>query len=168
MNTKYSQWSELLDEAKAAHNVKSDAALAKLLGKTRSHLSAVRVGDKNLSIETAEKLFVLLGIDINDYVHKIFMPIRNEKSKEKLEPQIKDIRTALIERSEGICELCENTMPFCLPDGSPFIELAYVEQGASDDKYQACNFAALCPNCYKQLHVLKRDIDIDKLLKKIK
>jgi transcriptional regulator with XRE-family HTH domain len=168
MNAKYSQWSELLDEAKAAHNVKSDAALAKLLGKTRSHLSAVRVGDKNLSIETAEKLFVLLGIDINDYVHKIFMPIRNEKSKEKLEPQIKDIRTALIERSEGICELCENAMPFCLPDGSPYIELAYVEQGASDDKYQACNFAALCPNCHKLLHVLKRDIDIDKLLKKIK
>jgi len=168
MNTKYSQWSELLDEAKAAHNVKSDAALAKLLGKTRSHLSAVRVGDKNLSIETAEKLFVLLGIDINDYVHKIFMPIRNEKSKEKLEPQIKDIRTALIERSEGICELCEKPMPFGLPDGDPYFELAYIEQGASDDKYQDCNFAALCPNCHRQLDVLKNKADIKKLITKIK
>tara|TARA_R110001583_G_scaffold48733_5_gene152546 strand:- start:7365 stop:7871 length:507 start_codon:yes stop_codon:yes gene_type:complete len=168
MNAKYSQWNELLDEAKIAHNVKSDAALAKLLGKTRSHISAVRVGDKNLSIETAEKLFTLLGLDINDYIHKIFMPIRNEKSKERLEPQIKELRTTLLERSGGICELCEKTMNFNLPDGSPYIELAYIEQDASDDKYQACNFAALCPNCHKLLHLLKRDIDIDKLLKKIK
>jgi hypothetical protein len=169
MNTnKYSQWNELLDEAKNAHNLKSDAALAKLLGKTRSHLSAVRVGDKNLSIETAEKLFVLLGLDINDYVHKMFMPIRNEKSKERLEPQIKQLKAALLDRSRGACELCENTMPFCLPDGSPFIELGYVEQGASDDKYQACNFAALCPNCHRQVDVLKREVDISKLLSKIK
>lgn len=168
MNAKYSQWNELLDEAKIAHNVKSDAALAKLLGKTRSHISAVRVGDKNLSIETAEKLFVLLGLNINDYVHKIFMPIRNEKSRERLEPQIKELRTSLIERSKGMCELCDIAMPFVLPNGSPYIELAYIEHGASDDKYQACNFAALCPNCHKLLHLLKRDIDIDKLLKKIK
>lgn len=168
MNTKYSQWNELLDEAKIAHNVKSDAALAKLLGKTRSHISAVRVGDKNLSIETAEKLFILLGLDINDYVHKIFMPIRNEKSKEKLEPQIKELRAALIERSKGICELCERAMPFVLPDGLPYIELAYLEQDASDNKYESCNFAALCPNCHKLLDILKRDTDIDKLLKKIK
>ncbi|PKI12763.1 helix-turn-helix domain-containing protein [Colwellia sp. 12G3] len=168
MNAKYSQWNELLDEAKIAHNVKSDAALAKLLGKTRSHISAVRVGDKNLSIETAEKLFVLLGIDIDDYVHKIFMPIRNEKSKERLEPQIKELRAALLERSGGICELCEKFMPFCLPDGSPYTELAYIEQGASADKYQACNFAALCPNCHRQLDVLKNKADIKRLLTKIK
>jgi len=168
MNNKYSQWNELLDEAKIAHNVKSDAALAKLLGKTRSHISAVRVGDKNFSIETAEKLFVLLGLNINDYVHKMFMPIRNLKSKDKLEPQIKELRTALIERSGGICELCEKFMPFCLPDGSPYTELAYIEQGASDDKYQACNFAALCPNCHRQLDVLKNKNDIKRLLTKIK
>jgi len=55
-----------------------------------------------------------------------------------------------------------------LPDGSPFFELAYVEQGASGNKYEKCNFAALCPNCHRQLDVLKKDIDIDKLLKKIK
>ena len=168
MNTKYSQWTELLDETKAAYNIKSDAALAKLLGKTRSHISAVRVGDKNLSIETAEKLFILLGLDINDYVHKMFMPIRNEKIKERLEPQIKQLKAALLDRSKGACELCENTMPFCLPDGSPYIELAYIEQGASDDKYQACNFAALCPNCHRQLDVLKNIADIKKLLTKIK
>jgi transcriptional regulator with XRE-family HTH domain len=168
MNTKNSPWNELLDQTKAVHNIKSDAALAKLLGKTRSHISAVRGGDKNLSIETAEKLFILLGLDINDYVHKIFMPIRNEKSRERLEPQIKELRTSLIERSKGMCELCDIAMPFVLPNGSPYIELAYIEHGASGDKYQACNFAALCPNCHKQLHVLKRDVDIKKLLSKIK
>lgn len=168
MSDKFSQWSELLDEAKKIHNIKSDASLAKLIGKTRSHISAVRVGDKSISIETAEKLFTLVGIDIHDYVHELFMPIRSAKNRKKIEPHIQQLKADLLDRSNGICELCEMAMPFVLPDGSPFFELAYVEQGASENKFENGNFAALCPNCHRQLDVLKRDIDIDKLLKKIK
>jgi transcriptional regulator with XRE-family HTH domain len=168
MNYKYSQWNELLDEAKATHNISSDAALAKLLGKTRSHISAVRLGDKSLSIETAEKLLEILGLDIDDYVHKMFMPIRSEKNKLKLEPHIQQLKASLLKRSNGVCELCEHSMPFILPNGSPYFELAYIEQGASDDKYQDCNFAALCPNCHRQLDILNKEEDIKKLLAKIK
>ncbi len=168
MSDKFCQWNELLDEVKKIHNIKSDASLAKLIGKTRSHISAVRVGDKNISIETAEELFTLVGIDITDYVHELFMPIRSAKNRQKIEPYIQQLKTSLLKRSNGVCELCEHPMPFILPNGSAYFELAYVEEDASDDKYEDCNFAALCPNCHRQLDILKKEEDINKLLAKIK
>jgi transcriptional regulator with XRE-family HTH domain len=160
-------WDVILDEVKKVYELKSDNALAEKLGKTRSFISAVRVGRKNISIEIAEQLFHLLGMNIDDYVHPLFLPLKNIKNTEQ-GIQLHKIRESLIKRSAGYCELCEKPAPFILSDQSPYLESAFIEQDASSNKYEECNFAALCPNCNRQLDILKREEDIKKLLAKIK
>jgi hypothetical protein len=165
-SNKASTWNELLDEVKSAYNLTSDTALADKLGKTRSFISAVRVGRKAISIETAEVIFNLTGRDINNYIHPLFQPSKclgpTNGSLSLIE-----LRSALLKRSKGICELCESSMPFPLPDGTPFFEMALIEKKRDVLKVTEQSYAALCPNCHKKLDVLHLEEDREIIIKKL-
>jgi plasmid maintenance system antidote protein VapI len=165
-SNKMSTWNELLDEVKSAYDLKSDTKLAEKLGKTRSFISAVRVGRKAISIETAEVIFNLTGRDINNYIHPLFQPSKDIETT-NCSLNLVELRAALLKRSEGICELCESSMPFPLPDGTPFFEMALIDQEASKVTLNENNYAALCPNCQKKLNILKSEDDFEKIVRKI-
>lgn len=165
-SNKVSTWNELLDEVKSAYDLKSDTALADKLGKTRSFISAVRVGRKAISIETAEVIFNLTGRDINNYIHPLFQPSKSlEPTNRSL--SLIELREALLKRSKGICELCESSMPFSLPDGTPYIEVTLIEQNQDVLKLTEQSFAALCPNCHKKLDVLHIEEDREIIIKRL-
>ena len=70
-------------------------------------------------------------------------------------------------RTNGICDLCGNKAPFNDKFGFPYLEEHHVitlADGGPDDIY---NTVAICPNCHRKMHVLKRKRDMDKLQGKI-
>lgn len=70
-------------------------------------------------------------------------------------------------RANGICDLCGNKAPFNDKFGFPYLEEHHVitlADGGPDDIY---NTVAICPNCHRKMHVLKRKRDLDKLQSKI-
>ena len=70
-------------------------------------------------------------------------------------------------RANGICDLCGKEAPFNDKSGFPYLEEHHVitlADGGPDDIY---NTVAICPNCHRKMHVLKRKRDMDKLQGKI-
>jgi predicted transcriptional regulator len=157
---KLDAWCQLLDKAKSAHSINSDAELARRLEVTRSYISALRVGRKNISIEVAEKLFELIGIEIREHVDMLFLP--ETYYKEGItEPQILVQRQYVLDRANGRCELCNSEAPFKLKDGSNYLEFSVIKQ--EEKKVEA----ALCPNCHKKLILLNSESDKQRLLTNI-
>ena len=70
-------------------------------------------------------------------------------------------------RAGGICDLCGNNAPFNDRSGYPYLEEHHVitlADGGPDDIY---NTVAVCPNCHRKMHALKRKKDLNKLQSKI-
>ncbi|WP_319525956.1 HNH endonuclease [uncultured Desulfosarcina sp.] len=66
-------------------------------------------------------------------------------------------------RSNGVCQLCDRTAPFCNKMNEPYLELHHIRalgQGGADT---IANTVALCPNCHKKMHVLNLSEDRKKL-----
>ncbi len=71
-------------------------------------------------------------------------------------------------RARGICDLCDMNAPFNDKDGKQYLECHHVimlSKGGPDAYY---NTVALCPNCHRKMHILKRSKDLAKLKSKIK
>lgn len=70
-------------------------------------------------------------------------------------------------RAKGICDLCCKEAPFKDKNGNPYLEEHHVitlSEGGPDGIY---NTVAICPNCHRQLHILNKKEDKDKLKKAI-
>ena len=67
--------------------------------------------------------------------------------------------------SSGVCELCGQPAPFKMPDGSPYLETHLIKWVSQGGAAEITNIVALCPNCHAKIHVLNRDVDIEKLKK---
>lgn len=74
-----SRWSPLLDEVKRRHQLSSDAALGRLLGVTRSFISAVRSNRKNVSLELGLSVFRHLDRAITHQDLVLFLPLRGQR-----------------------------------------------------------------------------------------
>lgn len=146
-------WARHLDALKQLKGLSSDMALASFLGVTRSFISAVRTGRKNVSAELGERIFDLLGKEVSAEDVEIFKPLRVQR-REAAPKRVEAVEAAKARaRAAGHCELCGAPAPFKTPAGEPYLEICAVaapEAGGSGD---ATKFVALCPNCNRQLAV---------------
>ena len=69
-----------------------------------------------------------------------------------------------LRRANGICELCEQPAPFCKSNGEPYLEVHHIHHLADGGEDAIENAVALCPNCHRMMHFLKRKSDIDMLI----
>jgi 5-methylcytosine-specific restriction protein A len=62
------------------------------------------------------------------------------------------VKAFVLQRSNGVCELCKNKGPFKIKDGNWFLEvhhLIFIALGGEDTIF---NTVAVCPNCHRELH----------------
>lgn len=71
-------------------------------------------------------------------------------------------------RANGKCQLCGQSAPFNDKDGDPYLECHHIQWLSEDGSDSPDNTAALCPNCHRKMHILNREEDREKLLKKAK
>ena len=67
------------------------------------------------------------------------------------------------ERAQGVCQLCGMPAPFEDEKGDPYLEshhIVWLSEGGEDT---SANTVALCPNCHRRMHVLKRPQDVKML-----
>jgi len=69
-----------------------------------------------------------------------------------------------LRRANGICELCEQPAPFNKPSGEPYLEVHHIHHLADGGEDTIENAVALCPNCHRMMHSLRRKSDIDLLI----
>jgi 5-methylcytosine-specific restriction protein A len=62
------------------------------------------------------------------------------------------VRADVLDRSEGLCELCRKAAPFHKENGEPFWEVHHIEFLAEGGADTVENAVALCPNCHREAH----------------
>ena len=65
--------------------------------------------------------------------------------------------------ANGVCALCNQPAPFKDTSSKPYLEthhIIWLSEGGADS---IANTVALCPNCHRRMHVLKRQEDVTKL-----
>lgn len=70
--------------------------------------------------------------------------------------------------SKGYCDLCHKLAPFNNKDGTPYLECHHVVMLSDQGTDTVNNAVALCPNCHRQVHLLKCPSDNDRLRDRIK
>jgi 5-methylcytosine-specific restriction enzyme A len=71
-------------------------------------------------------------------------------------------------RANGLCQLCKNKAPFKDKFGKPFLEAHHIVWLSKMGEDSVGNTVALCPNCHRMMHTLKRKSDIELLTRQIK
>ncbi len=61
------------------------------------------------------------------------------------------------------CELCEEPAPFTNKNGEPYLETHHIIWLSKEGPDTIENTTALCPNCYRKMHVVESEEDIEKL-----
>jgi len=160
-----SGWSPLLDQLKEKERLKSDAALARLLGVTRSFISAVRANRKNISPELGEKIFELLGKQVSKEDIEIFKPLRLQMIGRGRRTNFQ-ARASVLARSKGFCELCGSAAPFLTLGGEPYLEIHHIFPISSGGAEGVESLVALCPNCHRKVEMRPSEDDAKILLAK--
>lgn len=160
-----SGWAPLLDQLKIKDKLTSDAALAAQLGVTRSFISAVRTGRKNISVELGETIFMRLGKRISDEDLDLFKPLRLLRTRETRRPDPR-VTSRVRERAAGKCELCRCAAPFLTLAGEPYLEIHHIVPHSDGGTHSAANMVALCPNCHRKVELCPSDADTETLLRR--
>lgn len=157
-------WSALLDELKDKESLASDAKLATAIGVSRGYICSVRKGRKNVSLELAKTIFSRLGraFDITK-MERLFVPMKVRSYTTNMNA----IRSQVITRASGHCQLCGGKAPFKASDGSPYLELHHLVPLSSGGSDTVENLVALCPNCHRKIEVCP-NADDDQILKLLK
>lgn len=62
------------------------------------------------------------------------------------------VKADVLQRANGVCELCNYDAPFTKDDGSPFLEVHHIKPLAEKGPDIVENAVALCPNCHREAH----------------
>ena len=158
-------WSVHLDELKVREKLRSDAALAKFLGVTRSFISAVRTGRKTVSVELGHKIFERLEKPMSEADVEIFTTLRvQRKLLKRPDPAMMEF---VRKRARGRCQMCGSPAPFLTLAGDPYLEVHFIVPLNLGGKADLRNAAALCPNCHRKIEVRRSEDDRKQLLKAI-
>ena len=63
-----------------------------------------------------------------------------------------DVVAEVLDRANGICELCNGKAPFLRRDGSPYLEIHHTVRLADGGDDTVENAVAVCPNCHRWEH----------------
>ena len=77
-----------------------------------------------------------------------------EKKKQEIVSYARDpkIKAYVLQRANGICELCKKQGPFLDKNGLWFLEVHHLLSLAQGGEDTIFNSVALCPNCHRELH----------------
>lgn len=64
------------------------------------------------------------------------------------------------ERANSVCQLCEMPAPFVDENDMPYLESHHIVWLSQEGEDTIENTVALCPNCHRRMHVLKRELDV--------
>ena len=142
-----------MDALKQLRGLTSDMALASFLGVTRSFISAVRTGRKNVSAELGERIFALLGKEVAAEDIEIFKPLRAQRREPAPKRIDVDEAAKARARAAGHCELCGAPAPFETPAGKPYLEICPIAVAEAGGNGGVTKLVALCPNCNRRLAV---------------
>ena len=70
----------------------------------------------------------------------------------------------VLNRANGLCDLCQQKAPFSKKDGTPYLEVHHVKWLSKGGVDSIHNALALCPNCHRMVHNLSSS-QLDKQLK---
>ncbi len=93
--------------------------------------------------------------------------VHNDEVKRGVTPQILDygdnsravyqrrveiLQNYVLERANGFCELCGHPAPFVGRNGSPYLEVHYIDSVSDYGLSEPNTLIALCPACHKEAH----------------
>lgn len=73
-------------------------------------------------------------------------------SKRTFYQRCKAVRTYVLSRAKGTCELCAQPAPFFGKDEKPYLEVHHIRQLADDGLDVPLWMAAICPTCHREIH----------------
>ncbi len=78
-------------------------------------------------------------------------PTRSDKQVNLIErdPLVK---AWVLQKANGICELCDSPSPFLKSNGKPYLEVHHINHLANGGSDTISNAIAVCPNCHRALH----------------
>lgn len=77
------------------------------------------------------------------------------------------VHSYVLQRANGLCELCKKPAPFMSSSNAPFLEVHHVKRLADGGADVPCNAVALCPNCHREAHHGIKCKEIGKKLKRV-
>lgn len=122
----------------------------------------VENGDKDVPEKEVVKLStreLVRRTEINSGIRKT---ITTETIVYYRDPYLKELVKRI---ADGKCQYCGNNAPFSDDNGNPYLEEHHVEGLADGGSDTIDNVVALCPNCHRRMHVLKKLNDIEVLRK---
>jgi plasmid maintenance system antidote protein VapI len=153
-------WGDILDELRIKESLVNDTSLARSLGVTRGYISLIRMGKKDLSLRLAEEVFRRLGRGRDvDVIKELIVEARIKSRYQNLAW----LRRYIIDRANGICQLCSNQAPFAEPDGRPYLEIHQLQPASQGGVYRPENLVALCPNCNRKMGINPTQKDAERL-----
>ena len=159
------EWATIFDEIREKESLTSDAKLAESLGVTRGYISSVRKGRKGVSLKLAKLIFSRLDKTFEtETLERLFIPKKVRLRTENLGA----LRSLVISRASGLCQLCGNPAPFNSPGGEPYLEIHHVIPSRDGGEDSPKNLVALCPNCHRKINLAPTDTDLETLKSNIK
>lgn len=76
------------------------------------------------------------------------------------------VKAEVLDRANGVCELCEKQAPFVKDDDEHFLEVHHIIQLSEGGPDIVKNAIALCPNCHREAHYGKRRMMLKLLMQK--
>lgn len=152
----------MFDQVKQKEGLTSDAKLASALGVTRGYICSVRKERKGVSLALAEKIYSLLGREIElTELQGLFVPV---KVRTRIRNLV-ELRRYAIQRANGRCQLCGSPAPFLDSEGNPYLEVHHVIPIREYGTDSINNLVALCPNCNRKMQFNPTAADKRKLKK---
>ena len=89
--------------------------------------------------------------------HKIVETVQHERDP--------GVKADVLDRANGVCELCGEPAPFKKDNVIPFLEVHHIVPLAEEGSDTVDNAVALCPNCHREAHYGKSRVSIRESLK---
>ncbi len=80
-----------------------------------------------------------------DFNHK-------DDSRSDYDQHARMLQRYILERAHGFCELCGRPAPFVGADGSPYLEVHYINSPGDYGLSEPRSVIALCPSCHREAH----------------
>ncbi|WP_256384438.1 HNH endonuclease [Photobacterium toruni] len=77
------------------------------------------------------------------------------------------VKAWVLNRADGVCELCGVEAPFTTYVGKPYLEVYHVKRLSFGGSDKVTNCVALCPNCHRSLHYSNISLQLIEKLYKI-
>ncbi|MCZ6547117.1 MAG: HNH endonuclease [Deltaproteobacteria bacterium] len=75
-----------------------------------------------------------------------------KRAKRSYYERSEHIRTYVLKRAGGVCEVCEKVAPFHRKDGSPYLEPHHTRRLSDGGPDHPRWVGAVCPNCHREIH----------------